>query len=177
MASLEAIHDRDGVRRTHHVTIPAATRIGHVHLRVADLERAIGFYSGLLGLDVIQRMGQEAAFLSAGGYHHHLGLNTWGVDPEAGPPAAGTPGLYHFALLYPGRAELARAVKVLVEASWPIAGCSDHGVSEAVYLADPDGNGIELCWDRPMDEWPRSEDGVLAMFSRAFTVEQLLEST
>ena len=176
MASLEAIHDRNGVRRTYHVTIPAATRIGHVHLRVADLERAIGFYSGLLGLDVIQRMGQEAAFLSAGGYHHHLGLNTWGVDLEAGPPAAGTPGLYHFALLYPGRVELARAVKVLVEASWPISGCSDHGVSEAVYLADPDGNGIELCWDRPMEEWPRSEDGALTMFSRTFTVEQLLES-
>jgi catechol 2,3-dioxygenase len=158
------------------VTIPAATRIGHVHLRVADLERAISFYSALLGLDVVQRIGHEAAFLSAGGYHHHLGLNTWGVDPDAGQPPAGAPGLYHFALLYPGRAELACAVKVLVEASWPIDGCSDHGVSDAVYLTDPDGNGVELYWDRPMMDWPRSEDGALAMFSRSFTLEELLTS-
>lgn len=154
--------------------IPAETRIGHVHLRVADLDRSIDFYSGLLGLEVVQRIGHEAAFLSAGRYHHHLGLNTWGVSRDSGPPLPGSAGLYHFALVYPGRAELGRAVNVLVEALWPIDGCSNHGVSEAVYLKDPDRNGIELYWDRPETEWPRTAGGELAMYTRALDLDSLL---
>jgi catechol 2,3-dioxygenase len=137
-------------------------RIGHVHLRVADLERSLAFYRGLLGFEVTQRMGSQAAFLSAGGYHHHIGLNTW-ESAGGTPPPPGTTGLYHHAILYPDRGALARAVRRLLDRGWPLTGASDHGVSEAIYLDDPDGNGVELYWDRPRSEWPRSADGGLRM--------------
>jgi len=143
-------------------TAPAAMRIGHVHLKVADLDRAIAFYHGLLGLDVMQRYGTQAVFLSAGGYHHHIGLNTW--ESKGGtPPPPGHTGLYHTAFLYPSRRDLAQVVKRLVEAGWPLEGASDHGVSEAIYLRDPDGNGVELYRDREPAEWPRNADGSLRM--------------
>jgi catechol 2,3-dioxygenase len=145
-----------------HPTLPAETRIGHVHLKVADLERAVGFYRNLLGFDLIVDMG-TAAFLSAGGYHHHIGLNTW--DSQGGPPPPrGTTGLYHFAINYPTRRDLADALTRLLNGGWGIDGASDHGTHEAIYLHDPDYNGIELAWDRPANEWPR-QDGVL-VFSR-----------
>src|SRR5262245_39497465 len=137
-------------------SIPAETRIGHVHLRVADLERAIGFYRDLLGFDLLFNMG-TAAFLSAGGYHHHIGLNTW--ESQGGsPPPAGTTGLYHFAINYPTRRDLAAALARLLDGGWGIDGASDHGTHEAIYLHDPDYNGIELAWDRARDEWPRWDD-------------------
>lgn len=146
-------------------SIDPGTTIGHVHLKVADLERAIGFWHGVLGFDLIQRMGDQAAFLSAGGYHHHIGLNTW--ESRGGtPPPPGTTGLYHVAIRYPTRAALADALSRLSQAGIPLQGASDHGVSEALYLADPDGNGVELYWDRPEPEWPRAADGSLVMFSR-----------
>ena len=146
-------------------SIDPGTTIGHVHLKVADLERAIGFWHGVLGFDLIQRMGDQAAFLSAGGYHHHIGLNTW--ESRGGtPPPPGTTGLYHVAIRYPTRAALADALSRLSLAGIPLQGASDHGVSEALYLADPDGNGVELYWDRPESEWPRAADGSLVMFSR-----------
>ncbi|HXM57422.1 MAG TPA: VOC family protein [Candidatus Dormibacteraeota bacterium] len=137
-------------------------RIGHVHLKVADLERSLAFYHGLLGFELTQRMGDQAAFLSAGGYHHHIAINTWESAGGSTPPPGAT-GLYHHAILYPDRRALARAVKRLVMAGWPLTGASDHGVSEAIYLDDPDGNGVELYWDRPREEWPRDEDGELRM--------------
>jgi catechol 2,3-dioxygenase len=138
--------------------------IGHVHLKVADLERALGFYAGVLGLEVTQRIGSQAAFLSAGGYHHHIGLNTW--ESEGGEaPAPGTTGLYHLAIRYPTRAALADAWRRLQAAGIPLEGAADHGVSEALYLRDPDGNGVELYWDRPRDEWPRAANGELAMYT------------
>lgn len=149
-------------------------RIGHVHLKVADLERAVGFYHGVLGFEVKQRYGQQAAFLSAGGYHHHIGLNTW-ESLGGSPPPAGTTGLYHFAILYPTRAALADALRRVLAAEIPLDGASDHGVSEALYLRDPDGNGVELYWDRPQEAWPRSEDGSLEMFTRALDLSALLE--
>ena len=156
-------------------SIPSGVRIGHVHLKVADLERAIRFYRDVLGFDVTQRLGDNAAFLSAGGYHHHIGLNTW--ESEGGPwPARGTTGLYHLAILYPTRAELADALRRLVEASIPLVGASDHGVSEALYLRDPDGNGVELYRDRPRDEWPRDAGGGLAMFIRRLDLAELLRT-
>jgi len=140
------------------------TGIGHVHLKVADLDRAVKFYTEVIGFEVMQRWGNSAAFLSAGGYHHHLGLNTW--ESRGGPaPAPGTTGLYHFAILLPSRRELARALQRLGEHEWPLDGAADHGVSEAVYLRDPDGNGIELYHDRPPEQWPRTPDGGLAMVS------------
>jgi catechol 2,3-dioxygenase len=142
--------------------IDPRTDIGHVHLKVADLERALAFYSGVLGFEVTQRMGQSAAFLSAGGYHHHIGLNTWESQGGAAP-APGTTGLYHFAIRYPDRPALGDALRRLREAAVPLDGASDHGVSEALYLRDPDGNGLELYWDRPRAEWPRNADGVLQM--------------
>ena len=148
--------------------------IGHVHLKVADLERAIAFYSGVLGFELMQRMGSTAAFLSAGGYHHHIGLNTW-ESRHGKPPAPGTTGLYHFAIRYPDRASLADALRRLQAANVPLDGASDHGVSEALYLRDPDGNGLELYRDRPRDEWPRASDGTLQMITGPLDLEALLQ--
>ncbi|MCW3782661.1 VOC family protein [Defluviimonas salinarum] len=154
-------------------TAPPETRIGHVHLKVADLDRAIAFYSGLLGFAVTQKYGTGAAFLSAGGYHHHIGLNTW--ESKGGTaPAPGHTGLYHTAFLYPSRAALAAVLKRLVEADYPLDGASDHGVSEALYLSDPDGNGVELYRDRPEAEWPRDSAGALAMVTRPLDLRALL---
>ena len=135
--------------------IDAGVRIGHVHLKVADLDRALAFYCGVLGFQLMQRMGQQAAFISAGGYHHHIGLNTW-ESRGGSPPAPGTTGLFHLAILYPTRAKLADALRRLIEAEIPLDGASDHGVSEALYLRDPDENGVELYWDRPQKQWPRT---------------------
>lgn len=149
------------------------TRIGHVHLKVADLERALGFYCGVLGFDLKQRFGAQAAFLAAGGYHHHLGLNTWESQGGAAP-ARGTTGLYHVAFLYPNRAALADALKRLANARIAIDGASDHGVSQAIYLRDPDGNGVELYWDRGETDWPRKPNGDLAMDTRPLDLEALL---
>jgi catechol 2,3-dioxygenase len=155
--------------------IHPAVRIGHVHLKVADLERAVGFYRDVLGFEVTQRYGRQAAFLSAGGYHHHIGLNTW-ESFGGSPPAAGTTGLYHLAMLYPSRAELADAFRRLVNAGIPLEGASDHGVSEALYLRDPDGNGVELYWDRPEKQWPRTREGELNMVTLPPDLEGLLKS-
>ena len=138
-------------------SIPAQTRIGHVHLRVADLDRAIRFYRDLMGFDLLMRFGDEAAFLSAGGYHHHIGLNTW-QSKGGSPPAPGTTGLYHFAINYPTRRDLAVAFRRLLDNGWSIDGASDHGTHEAIYLHDPDSNGIELAWDRDQSQWPRIGD-------------------
>ena len=146
--------------------------IGHVHLKVSDLERAIGFYRDVLGFDLMQRMGDEAAFLSAGGYHHHIGLNTW-ESRGGSPPPRGTTGLHHVAIRFPDRRELGGAVRRVVGAEIPLTGASDHGVSEAIYLRDPDGNGVELYRDRPREEWPRAEEGV-AMFTAPLDVAALL---
>ena len=154
--------------------IDPGTRIGHVHLKVADLERALAFYSGVLGFQLQQRYGPSAAFISAGGYHHHIGLNTW-ESAGGQPPAPGTTGLYHVAILYPTRRELADALRRLIDANVPLDGAADHGVSEALYLRDPDGNGVELYWDRPKEEWPRDRDGNLAMFTRPLDLPALLE--
>ena len=148
--------------------------IGHIHLKVSDLERALAFYRDTLGFELTQRYGSQAAFLSAGDYHHHIGLNTW-ESSGGSPPPPGTTGLYHLAILYPTRAELADALRRLVEAGIPLEGASDHGVSEALYLRDPDGNGVELYWDRPKEEWPRTPDGGLAMFTRALDLDALLK--
>ena len=147
--------------------------IGHVHLRVSDLDQAIEFYCGVLGFDLIQRMGTQAAFLSAGGYHHHIGLNTW-ESKGGSPPPSGSTGLFHVAIRYPSRASLAVAVGQLAAAGVPIDGAADHGVSEAIYLRDPDENGIELYWDRPKEDWPRNEDGTLVIFTRSLDVHDLL---
>jgi catechol 2,3-dioxygenase len=158
-----------------HVSRPiaAGVSIGHVHLKVANLERAIGFYADVLGFEVTERFGRNAAFLSAGGYHHHIGLNTW--ESQGGvPPPPGATGLYHAAILYPARADLADALRRLLAHGIRIDGASDHGVSEAIYLRDPDGNGLELYWDRPRGEWPRNADGSLAMFTTALDLESLL---
>jgi catechol 2,3-dioxygenase len=149
------------------------TRIGHVHLKVADIERALGFYRDLLGFEVTQWYGEDAVFLSAGGYHHHIGLNTWagrGVPPA--PQRAA--GLFHLAILYPERRELAKALRSLIDAGYPLDGASDHGVSEALYLRDPDDNGVELYWDRPREEWPRDKDGGLAMVTQPLDLGELL---
>jgi catechol 2,3-dioxygenase len=147
--------------------------IGHIHLKVANLERAIAFYADVLGFEVTERYGRNAAFLSAGGYHHHIGLNTW--DSHGGqPPPAGATGLYHAAILYPTRADLADALRRLLAHGIRIDGASDHGVSEAIYLRDPDGNGLELYYDRPRDQWPRNADGSLAMFTTSLDLESLL---
>jgi catechol 2,3-dioxygenase len=148
--------------------------IGHVHLKVADLERALGFYCGVLGFELTQRYGPGAAFVSAGGYHHHIGLNTW-ESSGGSPPPPGTTGLFHLAILHPTRASLADALRRLLEAGIPLDGASDHGVSEALYLRDPDQNGVELYWDRPEAEWPRAPDGGLAMFTRHLDLQSLLE--
>jgi catechol 2,3-dioxygenase len=147
--------------------------IGHVHLKVADLDRALDFYVGVLGFELQQRMGDQAAFVSAGDYHHHLGLNTW--ESRGGtPPPRGSTGLYHTAIRYPGREQLADALRRVVEAGVPLTGASDHGVSEAIYLNDPDGNGVELYWDRPREEWPHEPDGKLSMVSEPLDLNALL---
>ena len=154
-------------------TAPPEARIGHIHLKVADLDRAIAFYSGVLGFDLVQRYGSGAAFLSAGGYHHHIGLNTW--ESKGGtPPPPGSTGLYHTAFLYPDRASLGAAVQAVLDAGISLDGAADHGVSEAVYLRDPDGNGVELYRDRPEPDWPRDEDGGLAMVNAPLDVAALI---
>jgi catechol 2,3-dioxygenase len=154
-------------------TISPGVRIGHVHLKVADIDRALAFYCGVLGFTLMQRIGPQAAFISAGGYHHHIGLNTW-ESRGGSPPPAGSTGLYHLAILYPTRAELADALRRLIEAKIPLDGASDHGVSEALYLRDPDDNGVELYWDRPQEAWPFTADGKLAMFTRRLDLMNLL---
>ena len=148
--------------------------IGHVHLKVADLERALKFYCGVLGFELQQRFGSQAAFISAGGYHHHIGLNTWESAGGSPPPPRST-GLYHLAILYPTRTQLADALKRLLDAGIELDGAADHGVSEALYLRDPDENGVELYWDRPKEKWPRAVDGSLAMFTRALDLDALLK--
>jgi catechol 2,3-dioxygenase len=153
--------------------VEPGTRIGHVHLKVADLERSIGFYAGVLGFELMQKFGEQAAFLSAGGYHHHIGLNTW-ESLGGTPPPSGHTGLYHTAILYPSRVDLADALRRLVAAGIRLDGASDHGVSEALYLRDPDGNGVELYRDRPREEWPRGADGELAMVTRRLDLDALL---
>jgi catechol 2,3-dioxygenase len=151
-------------------------RIGHVHLKVADLERAVAFYRDVLGFEVTQRFGSQAAFLGMDGYHHHIGLNTW--ESRGGtPPPPGTTGLYHAAILYPDRPSLARALKRLIDHGVSLDGATDHGVSEAIYLHDPDGNGLELYWDRPSQEWPRTKDGQLEMFTAPLDLGELLKSS
>jgi catechol 2,3-dioxygenase len=150
------------------------TRIGHVHLKVANLDRALAFYRDILGFAVTQRMGNAAAFLSAGGYHHHIGLNTWESEGGAAPPPGAT-GLYHLAILYPTRTELADALRRLVRAGIPLEGAADHGVSQALYLRDPDNNGVELYWDRPESEWPRTPAGELSMHTRHLDLQDLLD--
>jgi catechol 2,3-dioxygenase len=154
--------------------IDPGVTIGHVHLRVADLERALAFYHGVLGFVLTQRMGSSAAFISAGDYHHHIGLNTW-ESRGGSPPPPGTTGLYHLAIRYPTRTALADALRRLRAAGIPLDGASDHGVSEALYLQDPDGNGIELYWDRPRDQWPRTPDGQVAMYTHPLDLAGLLE--
>ncbi len=153
--------------------ISAGARIGHVHLKVADLERALAFYCGVLGFEVMQRFGPGAAFISAGGYHHHIGLNTW-ESAGGKPPPPNATGLYHLAILYPERRDLADALARLRKAGVSLDGASDHGVSEALYLRDPDENGVELYWDRPRDEWPFSPDGQVAMYTRPLDLAGLL---
>ena len=153
--------------------IDPRVRIGHVHLKVADLERALKFYCGVLGFELQQRFGSQAAFISAGGYHHHIGLNTW-ESKGGSPPAPGTTGLYHVAILYPTRALLADALRRVVAAGIELEGASDHGVSEAIYLRDPDNNGVELYWDRPRDQWPKTSDGSIAMFTHRLDLDKLL---
>ncbi len=149
------------------------TRIGHVHLKVADIERSLRFYRDILGFEVMQWYGEDAVFISAGGYHHHIGLNTW--QSKGAPPAPlRSAGLFHLAILYPERRELAQALRWLVDAGYPIDGASDHGVSEALYLSDPDGNGVELYADRPEEKWPRTSDGKLSMDTEPLDVESLL---
>ena len=154
-------------------TIDPNVRIGHVHLKVANLQRALDFYCSVLGFELTQRYGEEAAFVSAGGYHHHIGLNTW-ESRDGSPPPKGATGLYHFAILYPTRAALADALRRLMQANISLEGASDHGVSEALYLSDPDGNGIELYWDRPKELWPRDENGQIEMSTRRLELSGLL---
>lgn len=153
--------------------IPAETRIGHVHLKVSDLQRSLDFYCGLLGFELVMKYGAEAAFISAGGYHHHIGLNTW-HSKGSGPAPERAPGLYHTAILFPERKDLAEILQRLIDAKYPITGMSDHGVSEAIYLDDPDHNGVELYWDRPKDQWPKDENGGLTMFTQRLDVHNLL---
>jgi catechol 2,3-dioxygenase len=153
--------------------IDPGVRIGHVHLKVADLERALGFYCGVLGFELTQRMGTGAAFISAGGYHHHIGLNTWESLGGSPPPPRST-GLYHLAILYPDRRSLADALRRLIDAGISLDGVADHGVSEALYLRDPDDNGVELYWDRPRAAWPRDADGELRMYTRPLDLDDLL---
>ncbi|MCC5928702.1 MAG: VOC family protein [Cyclobacteriaceae bacterium] len=156
-------------------TVPSNTRIGHVHLKVADLQRSLDFYCGLLGFEVTMYYGEDAAFISAGGYHHHIGLNTW-LSKNASHPPRNATGLFHTAILYPTRKDLATILMRLLDANYPLTGASDHGVSEAIYLDDPDKNGVELYWDRPIEEWPRNEDGSIQMYTRPLDLNKLLEA-
>ena len=157
-------------------TIPAGTDIGHVHLKVSDLERALRFYVGVLGFELIARYGSQAAFVSAGGYHHHIGLNSW--ESLGGAPAPpGHTGLYHLAIRYPTRKDLGIALRRLIGAGIPLQGASDHGVSEAIYLADPDGNGVELYWDRDKKDWPRDKEGNVMMYTRALDLDRLIQES
>lgn len=153
--------------------MPAQTQIGHVHLKVSDLDRALAFYRDLLGFEETVRYGSQAVFLSAGGYHHHIGLNTW-YSKGAPPAPVRSAGLFHTAILYPTRKDLAQALKRLLDAGYPLTGASDHGVSQALYLDDPDKNGVELYWDRPREEWPVDAEGNLTMFTKALDLEELL---
>jgi len=157
----------------HTAPLDPRVRIGHVHLKVADLDRALEFYCGVLGFELMQKMGPSAAFISAGGYHHHIGLNTW-ESRGGSPPPPGTTGLFHLAILYPERRELADGLRRLIVAGIPLEGAADHGVSEALYLRDPDDNGVELYWDRPQSLWPRTPEGELAMYTRPLDLEDLL---
>ncbi|MEO6328876.1 MAG: VOC family protein [Ginsengibacter sp.] len=154
--------------------IPAQTRIGHVHLKVADLQRALTFYCDILGFELITTSGNDAAFISAGGYHHHIGLNTW-YSKNAPPAPLRVAGLFHMAIVYPSRKDLAVAYKRLADAGYPLTGSADHGVSEAIYLNDPDENGLELYWDRPKDKWPKKHDGSIEMFTQYLDTEELLK--
>ena len=156
-------------------TVPAQTRIGHVHLKVADLERSLSFYRDLLGFKEMQRYGDSAVFISAGGYHHHIGLNTW-YSKNAAPAPVRSAGLFHTAILYPTRQDLAQILKRLIDAKYPLTGASDHGVSQALYLNDPDSNGVELYWDRPKEEWPVNSNGELQMGTDPLDLEDLLQS-
>ncbi|HEX7692463.1 MAG TPA: VOC family protein [Sediminibacterium sp.] len=154
--------------------VPPQTRIGHVHLKVADLDRSLAFYQGLLGFQLMQKYGTQAAFISAGGYHHHIGLNTW-YSKGASPADVHRPGLFHTAILYPTRQDLAAILKRLTDAGYPLTGASDHGVSEALYLDDPDHNGVELYWDKPHDQWPFDEQGNLQMVTERLDLNDLLK--
>jgi len=153
---------------------PTQTKIGHVHLKVSDLKRSLDFYCDLLGFELTMMYGSKAAFISAGGYHHHIGLNTW-YSQGLPPTPTKSVGLFHTAILYPTRADLAKIYDRLLKASYPLTGASDHGVSEALYLNDPDGNGVELYWDRPKDQWPKKPDGSLDMFTKALDLEGLIK--
>jgi catechol 2,3-dioxygenase len=155
-------------------TVPTGTRIGHVHLKVSDLDKALSFYQGLLGFEIIQRYGAQAVFISAGGYHHHIGLNTW-YSKNAPPAPQHACGLFHTAILYPTRKDLAIVVKRLLDANYPLTGVADHGVSEAIYLNDPDGNGVELYWDRPREKWPLDGEGNLQMVTEPLNLNELLQ--
>ena len=155
-------------------TLPPQTRIGHVHLKVAELPRALKFYCDLLGFEVTTTYGADAAFISAGGYHHHIGLNTW-YSKNGSPPPASSTGLFHTAILYPTRKDLATIFRRLLDAEYPLSGASDHGVSEALYLSDPDRNGVELYWDRPKEAWPSKPDGSLDMYTRPLDLDNLLK--
>ena len=154
-------------------TVPAQTRIGHIHLKVADLDRALSFYQGLLGFELMQKYGTQAAFISAGGYHHHIGLNTW-YSKDAPPAPGNAPGLFHTAIIYPTRKDLATILQRLIDAKYPITGASDHGVSEAIYLEDPDKNGVELYWDKPKEQWPVDINGNLKMVTEHLDLQNLL---
>jgi catechol 2,3-dioxygenase len=161
------------MEKTTAYTIPAATRIGHVHLKVTNLQKALDFYVGLLGFEITQRYGSDAVFISAGGYHHHIGLNTW-FSKNGQPAPQRSAGLFHTAILYPTRRDLAVALKRLMDAGYPLSGAADHGVSEALYLDDPDQNGVELYWDRPKEAWPLLADGSLEMYTRQLSLQDLL---
>jgi catechol 2,3-dioxygenase len=154
-------------------SLPSKTQIGHVHLKVSDIKKALDFYCDLLGFSVIAIMGKDAAFISAGGYHHHIGLNTW-YSKNGSPPPLNSTGLFHFAILYPERKDLAIALKRLIDAKYPITGSADHGVSEAIYLDDPDKNGVELYWDRAVEDWPKKQDGSIDIYTRQLDLNDLL---
>lgn len=175
MANNTAIADRPASQGLLGRPIDPGVRIGHVHLKVADIERSLAFYCGVLGFELTARYGTEAAFFSAGGYHHHFGINTW-ESKGGSPPPPGTTGLYHTAILYPTRASLADALRRLIATRIPLDGASDHGTHEALYLRDPDENGLEFAWDRPIEEWPRHSDGSLNLFTKWLDIDSLLRA-